>query len=98
MIYTIIFAVIINLFYTISSISKLKTNHLRITNTFCKRISSVEYKIQANNHTNVALNNLKAFCKEEVQSDPIYFALNILKRVKKENRYIRVTFSLCSIW
>ena len=94
MIYTIIFCILLNLLYTLSSFSKIKTKNLRITNTFCKRISPVEYKIQTNNHTHSALKNLKAFCSDDVQRDPINFACNILNKVKKDNRYILIIIKL----
>ena len=60
MIYTVIFIVIISLLDTLSAITKLliKTNNLKMTNIFCKRISKAEYNFQMNNHTKSALKNL----------------------------------------
>ena len=90
---TIIFSVLINLVYTLST-CKLQSKKLRLTNTYCRRISPVEYKIQTNHHTNIALHNLKAFCADELKRKPINFASNILNKINTENRYIYLILKL----
>ena len=94
MIYTILLTIVINLLYEILSIRKLRKKDLCMTNSFCKRISKIEYNFQTNNQTNCALKNLKAYYVDEMQRDPIYFASNILNKIKKENRYINFILKL----